>query len=515
MRNAVIYARYSPGPQQTEQSIEGQVRECRQYAAQHGLNITDVYADRKQTGRNDNRAEFQRMLRDAKRGKFDVLIVWKIDRFGRNREEIARNKAFLRLAGVSIEFACEHIPDGPEGIILEAVLEGMAEYYSANLAQNTLRGMRENALKAKSNGSGIATGYVTGADGRRVIDPEGAEIVRKIFREYLEGRTMSEIAAGLKNIPTKRGRVFTVGSVSKILRNRNYIGEYKWMDIVIPGGMPAIIDDQTFERVQLKLAAQKRNHRSGATYMLTGKVFCGHCGSTMVGTSGTGRHGDVHYYYACLRRRQRKGCKKESVRKEWLEKEVVRLTVEHVLQDEVIELIADKVMELQYRERDDNSKVVYFEGKLAEVQKSIDNLVRAIENGLLTDEIDLRLRQLSEEKAAYQDELAAAQAVQPVIPRETVVAWMKMFKAGDVDNLDYCRRLIEVFVNKIILYDDKLIITYNYSGDNVEEVPINEIEEAAAEGLKNVLSGGPMYVNANTVLFFGAAVFGLATVIER
>lgn len=513
MKNAVIYARYSPGPQQTDQSIEGQVRECRQYAERNGLKIIDIYADKAQSGRTDNRAEFQRMLRDAKRGKFAVLLVWKIDRFGRNREEIARNKAFLRLAGVSVEYACEHIPDGPEGIILEAVLEGMAEYYSANLAQNTLRGMRENALKAKSNGSGIATGYVTGADGRFVVEPHEADLVRKVYSDYLDGRTMGEIAASLQAYSTKRGKKFTIQSVAKILRNRNYIGEYRWMDVVIPDGMPAIIDDDTFGRVQLRLAERGRNHRKGATYMLTGKVFCGHCGGSMVGTSGTSKTGDVHYYYSCLHRKQGKGCKKMSVRKEWLEREVVKLTVENVLRDDVIELIADKVMELQYKEREDNSKVVWFEEKLAETQKGIDNLVKAIENGLLTEEIDLRLRQLADDKAAYQNELAAAQAVQPILPRDTIVAWMKLFKSGDVDDPEYCRRLIDTFVNKIVLYDDRIIITYNYSGDSRREVPIADLE-AAAE-FESYSPRWTRYGQCELVLFFCSGVFGLTCRIDR
>lgn len=509
MKRAAIYARYSNGPNQRDESIEGQVRECTNYAQQHSLKIVEVYADRHQTGRTDNRAEFQRMLRDAKRGKFEVLLAWKTDRFGRNREEITRNKAFLRLAGVKVEFTCEHIPEGPEGIILEAMLEGMAEYYSANLSQNSLRGMRENALHAKSNGGGNTTGYTTDENGSRVIQPDEAEIVRKIYNDYLSGKTMSEIARSLQNVPTKRGKHFTVNSVSKILRNRNYIGEYKWMDVVIPGGMPAIIDNDVFDRVQLQLTAHAKNHRKGATYMLTGKVFCGHCGGSVVGTSGTGKSGEVHYYYSCLNRKQCKGCKKKSIRKDKLEREVITRTTEYVLRDEVIELIADRIMEIQYKERDDNSRVTFFEEKLSETQKSIDNLVRAIEGGLFAVEIETRLKELSAAKEGYQEELAAAQTVYPIISRETIVAWMKAFKHGDVDDPEYCRRLIDTFVHKIILYDDRITITYNYSGDNTSEIPIKDIEDAAAQGSEIVPSGPPEYVNANTVFFFVEAVFGI------
>lgn len=144
-----IYARYSPGPQQTEASIEGQVRECKEYAERNGIRIINIYSDSKQTGRNSDRAGFQQMLRDCKRGGVSVVLVWKIDRFGRNRAEIAQHRAMLKLAGVKVVSVMEHIPDSPEGIILESVLEGMAEYYSANLAENVRRGLKENALQCR------------------------------------------------------------------------------------------------------------------------------------------------------------------------------------------------------------------------------------------------------------------------------------------------------------------------------------------------------------------------------
>ena len=154
---AVIYARYS-SERQTEQSIEGQLRECEKFAKSNDISIVGTYIDRAQSGRTDNRIDFQKMLKDSKRQMFDAVIVWKIDRFGRNREEIAKNKAILRRNNVKVLYAKEHIPDGPEGIILESVLEGLAEYYSANLSQNILRGMRETALKCQYNGSGLALG---------------------------------------------------------------------------------------------------------------------------------------------------------------------------------------------------------------------------------------------------------------------------------------------------------------------------------------------------------------------
>ena len=184
---AVIYARYSPGPNQRDESIEGQIRECRDVAKRHGLMVIHEYKDARFTGTNDERPEFQRMLRDADRGLFDVVITWKTDRFARNRYDSAIYKQRLKKNGIKIILAKEHIPDGPEGIILESMLEGMAEYYSANLSQNIRRGQRENALEGKFIGGTIPLGYKLDADKRYVIDTEKAPIVREIFQRYNSG----------------------------------------------------------------------------------------------------------------------------------------------------------------------------------------------------------------------------------------------------------------------------------------------------------------------------------------
>ncbi len=184
--NAVVYARFS-SHRQGEQSIEGQVAEAERYAAEHGLTIIHVYADRAQTGRNDNREQFQLMLSDAANKKFDALIVWKTDRIGRNKEEIALNKYHLKKNGVKIYYVAEMIPDTPEGIILEAVIEGMAAYYSEQLSQNIKRGQRASAAKAQSTGGNRPLGYLTGPDKKFIIDPESAPTVKLVFNLYAQG----------------------------------------------------------------------------------------------------------------------------------------------------------------------------------------------------------------------------------------------------------------------------------------------------------------------------------------
>ena len=141
---AVVYARYS-SHKQGEQSIEGQLTAARTYASARGYKIIHEYIDRAVTGRNDNRDEFQRMLSDCSKHQFTVIILWKVDRFGRNRQEITFNKYRAKKQGVRVEYTAETVPDSPEGVILESVLEGMAEYYSLQLSQNIRRGTRESA----------------------------------------------------------------------------------------------------------------------------------------------------------------------------------------------------------------------------------------------------------------------------------------------------------------------------------------------------------------------------------
>ena len=135
MKTAVVYARYS-SERQTEQSIEGQLRECNEYAMRNDIVIVDTYIDRAMTGTNDNRTDFQRLLKDCSKRAWDYVLVYKLDRFSRNKYEMAMHRKTLRDNGIKLLSAKENIPDSPEGIILESLLEGMAEYYSADVYRN-------------------------------------------------------------------------------------------------------------------------------------------------------------------------------------------------------------------------------------------------------------------------------------------------------------------------------------------------------------------------------------------
>lgn len=516
-----IYARYSPGPQQTEASIEGQVRECKEYADRNGIRIINVYSDSKQTGRNSDRAGFQQMLRDCKRGGVSVVLVWKIDRFGRNRAEIAQNRALLKLSGVKVVSVMEHIPDTPEGIILESVLEGMAEYYSANLAENVKRGLKENALQCKANGAGHSLGYIVGNDKRYKIEPNEAAIVKRIFTEYDSGAKIADIWRGLvrEGIKTKRGKEFTQYGVARILCNRAYIGEYRYGDIVTPGGMPQIIDADLFERVQLRRNAGKskptrRSTSTNVDFLLTGKCVCGCCKSTMRGTCGTGKGGRRFYYYTCHNRQYKHGnCTKKPVRKEWLEQEVTRLTAEYILTDEIIDFIADNVVKIQAAEQADKSMRRYYESELTDTKRALNNLVKAIEDGFATETTKNRLFELEERKAALEISIEKEKIQYPPLDKMQVVYFLHKFKGGVVDDTEYQRQIIDTFVNTVIVYDDRITITYNISGDH-NEISADIIESAseqADEKCSYKLSSAPPFKQkSNTaVFFFVCGLFGL------
>ena len=193
---AVIYARYS-SDNQREESIEGQLRECKEYADRNNMVIVNNYIDRALSAKTDNRPEFQRMVKDSASGAFDVVLVWKLDRFARNRYDSAHYKSILRKNGVRVISAKEAISEGPEGIILESMLEGYAEYYSAELSQKVTRGMTENALKARYNGGTMLFGYMVDKDKHYILNPATAPIVEEIFTRYADGETIVDIIDSL------------------------------------------------------------------------------------------------------------------------------------------------------------------------------------------------------------------------------------------------------------------------------------------------------------------------------
>ena len=479
---AVIYARYS-SDNQREESIEGQIRECTAYAEKNGITIVKHYIDRAISAKTDNRPEFQQMIKDSDKKLFDIVLVWKLDRFARNRYDSARYKTQLKKNGVKLMSATEIISDGPEGIILESVLEGYAEYYSADLSEKVIRGMTENALKGKFSGGAIPFGYTINADRRFEIDPLTAPFVAEAFQRYNAGQTMREIRDWLneKGIKNKRGGPMTFNVIQHMLSNRRYIGELKYRDVLIPDAIPPIVSVELFNDVQEKMLKNKKapaRRKAEDDYLLTTKLFCGYCGALMFGESGTSRTGEVHRYYKCATAKKHKGCKKKTVRKQWLEDLVVNQTMQLVKDDAAMESIIAKVMELQDRE---NTNLPLYEKQLRDAESGIQNMLNAIQAGILTSSTKERLEQLEETKRELEARIAEEKLAKPKIKEEFIRFWLMRFRKLDMSLKDQRQALVDTFINSIYLYDDKVLITFNYK-EGTQTVTFGEATEVASEG---------------------------------
>ena len=276
----VIYARYS-SHNQREESIEGQLKVCYEYAKRNDYNVIAEYIDRAQTGTNDNREQFQKMIEDSNKKAFQGVLVYQFDRFARNRYDSATYKNKLKKNGVRVFSARENITEDASGVLMESVLEGMAEYYSVELSQKVKRGMGINAEKGLYNGGTIPVGLKVDKDKHYQIDEETAPIVRKIFEMYDNGHTIVQIK---KYLETK-GLKYSNCKIRIILGNKKYIGIYTHSGKEIPNVIPQIIDNELFENVQKKLEKNKKTRsrlKSKTEYILTTKLFCGNCKDMMV-----------------------------------------------------------------------------------------------------------------------------------------------------------------------------------------------------------------------------------------
>ena len=479
---AVIYARYS-SDNQREESIEGQIRECTAYAEKNGITIVKHYIDRAISAKTDNRPEFQQMIKDSDKKLFDIVLVWKLDRFARNRYDSARYKTQLKKNGVKLMSATEIISEGPEGIILESVLEGYAEYYSADLAEKVVRGQTENILKGRCNGGRGTFGYTLDSERKFHIDPLTSPFVLESFTKYRDGLTMKEIRDWLNENGIKNpvGGAFTYNSVEHMLKNRRYIGELKFRDVVVPDAIPPIVPLELFEDVQEKIAKNKKapaRRKAEDDYLLTTKLHCGCCGALMFGESGTSRTGEVHRYYKCATAKKHKGCKKKTVRKQWLEDLVVNQTMQLVRDDAAMESIIAKVMELQDRE---NTNLPLYEKQLRDAESGIQNMLNAIQAGILTSSTKERLEQLEETKRELEARIAEEKLAKPKVTEEFIRFWLLRFRKLDMSLKDQRQALVDTFINAIYLYDDKVLITFNYK-EGTQTITFEEAAQAASKG---------------------------------
>lgn len=465
MKSAVIYARYS-SERQSEQSIEGQLRVCNEFAERNGLRIVGTYIDRAMTGTNDHRAEFQRMLSDSDSPQeWEIVLVYALDRFGRNSVEIAINKQRLHKNGKILISATQRTSqniDGSQnldGIILENVMIGLAEYYSAELSQKIRRGQNESREKGNFVGGGIAYGYKV-VDKKIFVNEEEAEAVRYIFQQYASGKVAREIIETLHQRGlSHRGKPFLSNAVYKILRNTRYIGVYYHNEKKYTNAFPPIVSEELFHTVQSMLAKNKLgSHSRDTVFLLKGKLFCGVCGKKMNGESGTSWTGKMNYYYKCATKKKKSSaCPKESVRKGDIEKLVVQTTIDVLRSPGTIERIADTVVDIHRKRWQDKSVLHLLKEDRDKKQKALKNLLTAVEEGLLTPTTKSRMTELEEEIDILNGKILAEESKEDnLITREQVMEFLYTLPEQEP------QVIIDTMIRKVVLFDDKIELHYNF-----------------------------------------------------
>ncbi len=476
---AVIYARYS-SDNQREESIEGQIRENAAYAKKNGIEIVGQYIDRAFSAKTDNRPEFQRMIKDSADQKFDAVLVWKLDRFARNRYDSAFYKSALKKNGVKVISATEAISEGADGILLESILEGFAEYYSAELSEKVKRGMKENALKCRYNGRTVPFGYAVNAECHYELDETKAPFIKEIFEKYAAGSSSKEIIEWLNQngVKTAKGNSFNSNSLHSIFRNRMYIGEYHFGDVVIPGGVPAVISEDLYKRVKERRAANRHSPAHNKTkdkYILSSKLFCGDCMSTMIGESG--KKGETIYrYYKCGSAKNRKGCKRKPVKKDWIEDYVIGKLVEIINNRVAIDRLADIMIQKLDKE---NVMIDVLKSRLNEVRKAKGNILKAIEQGIITKTTKVRLTELEAEEEKIEADITHEESRASKYSKDKIVFALEKFRNLDLKVERNRERLVNALLVAVILYDDRIVITTPIDGEPITVVTKDDVQSIA------------------------------------
>lgn len=491
---AIAYYRFS-SHSQNETSIEQQQEQAKIYAEKHGLQIVKEYADKAMTGTNDNRPQYQLMLSEINSIKPAALIIWKTDRLGRDRFNLAIAKKQIRDAGCQIHYVAEVIPEnGAESSFVEAIIEAQAEFYSKQLSQNVKRGMLHSANNALYCGVKVL-GYVPDESKHYIIDEATAPIVRRIFDDYANGKPLAEIRDKLNNqgLTSALGKAFTLNSLRWILKNRSYIGEYHYSDVTIPNGMPALVSEELFDKVQERFSLNSHKAKTPSDgeaprYWLTGKLFCGECGSSMHGTAGTSKHGRRYYYYNCPNHyKNGHRCRLKPLPKDKLEALVVWVLDGFLRNDENLASLAVDTADYYEKYYADDSYINTLQERLKETETALKNLVKAIEMGIFSKTTQERLQELEEQKQAV-TEAIEAERVKRLAMRDdhSVKHFFELYRQADFKDPVTRDYILDYFVKKIVVYSDKLVICCQYDNMGEVSVELDEITEAVDRVLDEV-----------------------------
>lgn len=497
MLKGAIYARYS-SDNQREESIDAQIRAIKEYCQKNNIQIVKIYTDEAFSATTDDRPGFLRMIKDSESGLFEVVIVHKLDRFARDRYDSAYYKRQLKRNGVRLISVLEPLDDSPESVILESVLEGMAEYYSKNLAREVLKGMKETAYQCKHTGGIPPLGYDVAEDKTYVINPYEAQAVMLIFTMYADGKSYNEIIDKLnkEGYRTKTGRRFGKNSIHDILRNEKYRGIYIFNRssakrdgkrnhhknkpddeiIRIPGGMPRIISEELWERVQKRLEKNAKGpgaNKAKEIYLLSGIIFCGKCGNAMVGNRRyAGRNKEKYLSYECSTRKRTKECDMKSIGAEYVENIVIEELEKRIFSPFVIKKLASKILKYAREQSEEIIKdIKLFQSQLAGVETEINNIVNAIAAGMFHPSMKAKMDELEAKKANLIIKLEEAKLQSEIHTpsEEMIISYLQ--KDSNIKNKsrEEQKRIISAYVRKVIVYEDtidiKFIVDFNGGGE--------------------------------------------------
>ncbi len=481
MKRGVIYARYSCDNQR-EESIDGQIRDCSTFANSNDIEIISTYIDRAISARSDNRPEFQRMINDSYNNLFDVVLVWKSDRFSRNRRQALDYREILSRNKVKLLSCTEPNIDGPEQILYQGISDSYNEYYSVELARKIKRGEKENVIQGKANGGVVPYGYKL-VDRKYIVIEEEAEVLRFMFNEYLkDNMTIPKLldiihARGIRN---HKGNKFPNGSFYHLLQNRKYIGEYKFGDNINKTCIPAIIDIDTFNKVQEKLTRNKSkgSYFKKEEYLLSSKLRCAECGALLIGETGTSKTGRVYRYYKCQNaKKKHKECYLNPIKKDLIEDFVINEVTTNLKEFVDSKILASNIYNMQKK---DNPNIKELEKGIAKVESKMNNIMNAIENGFDPVTFKSRYDDLKNEKEELTDKLYKERVNHPLIDKfliDNVIS--KVFYSIPLTDNDK-QFLVDNFISNVYLHEDgKVDIAYTFI-NSYEKILIEDIDKMSS-----------------------------------
>lgn len=491
MRKAAIYARYS-SENQRDESIDAQIFAMGEYAKRNNIVIVKTYIDRAKSATTADRPSFQEMIKMSETGIFDTIIVHKLDRFARSKYDSAIYKQKLKINNVQLLSVTENLDGTPESIILESVLEAMAEYYSKNLAREIMKGNMENAKKAVHCGGIPPLGYDV-KDKKLVINEHEAEAVKIIFEMYADGCGYSDIirelnASGYK---TKIGNSFGKNSLFEILRNEKYKGIYTYNKsshktaygtynrhaykendeiIKIENGCPRIVSDELFERAEKRQCENKKQaslNRKRQKYLLSGLVFCSKCGSAM---HANRRKKESQLTFRCNRKAQTIKCDLKEINMSYLEQCVLDELQKNIFSFNRVNAIIDMIYQYTDSTESVSEKTAdELKSELLKIQNNRHNIITAVEQGAYKEYFSERLYELKEQEENLKAKLLMANQPKAfAVTHKEVMLLINSFQMARKEmNFNELRKHIVNFVEKIIISDDVIEIILKISFGDV------------------------------------------------